>query len=189
MTANFRGLKFIALLLTLVLVLGIGACGRSKGSKSKSKAQQQSVSKAPTRKSLPSRDNSGAKEEPAPKLNLPPGEFGRENPFMPLVGRRTEVEVSKPVVEKKEEEKPKPEERKPEPPKPLPVVSLTAIVGQNAAIFEENGVSRTVSTGDTVAGLNVLEIRRGEVVLGKGSKKYTVTLGVVPASIIASANE
>jgi hypothetical protein len=47
---------------------------------------------------------------------------------------------------------------------------------KSTAIIEENGVSRSISIGDTVSGMEVLEIHRGEIILyGKG-EKYAMNL-------------
>ena len=64
-----------------------------------------------------------------------------------------------------------------------PVIRLVAIFfvdgargGGATAIIEENGISRSVSTGEIVAGMKLLEIRRGEIILGKGDKTCIMTL-------------
>ena len=51
------------------------------------------------------------------------------------------------------------------------------------AIIEEYGISRSVYVGDTVAGMKVMEIRRGEVSMSKGDKSLTMTLGVLPKAM------
>lgn len=63
-------------------------------------------------------------------------------------------------------------------------IQLTAVFvvtsargGKNTANIEEKGLSRSISVGDTVAGMEVVEIRRGEVVLESGTEKHTMTLG------------
>ncbi len=115
---------------------------------------------------------------------LPSGLYGRQNPFVPLVSSKSSGEAEKnPIVE------PPPINRiiqtRPYLPvkqeksitKPKSSLRLTLILDGTSAVFEENNVSKSVSVGDTVAGMKVLEIGKSEVVLGKGDKKYTVMMG------------
>jgi len=108
--------------------------------------------------------------------NLPPSEFGRENPFKPLMAEDTDRLVvhnssaennGTPGFDGKE-----------------PSIRLTAVFimdgkreSGNKATIEENGVSRSVSVGDTVAGMEIIDIRRGEVVLGSETRKRKIKLG------------
>ncbi len=117
------------------------------------------------------------------RLQLPSSDFGRENPFMPLVlkspikkAKRNSSSTSEAMKSRTDTGSPDAE----------PAIRLMAIImpggaqsGRATAIIEENGVSRSVSVGDTVAEMEVLEIRRGEVSLNKGDEVYKLTLGVV----------
>jgi hypothetical protein len=102
-------------------------------------------------------------------------EFGRENPFMPL----TMEDVRSMRNDQRERESKEP--NKP----PSPLVRLTAVFlvsgarsGESTATIEEDGVSRSISVGDTVMGMEVMEIRRGEIILSGEAGTYTMMLGI-----------
>ena len=195
---NTRMLGII--LLCTVFMVGIGGCERSK-----EKPQGTSPPKTETVKSdsTPSSQTPAPpkkQEEDKPRPSLSSREYGRTNPFAPIttsrrstrttsVSRTTQAQaktttsktaqaasavnkINKSVAElnsiaelnKAAEEI---------------VIRLTAILGENLAIINENGADRSVSIGDTVGGMKVLEIRRSEdkVILGKGSDELTIGLG------------
>ena len=107
--------------------------------------------------------------------------FGRKDPFMPLtvedVGTSGIYEDSGEAmaIQKKTDAN-----------NGEPLIRLTAVFiagaagGRgNIATIEENGVSRSISIGDTVAGMEVMGIQRGKVVLGNKDKKLTMKLGTL----------
>ena len=133
-------------------------------------------------------------EEDKPRPSLSPREYGRTNPFAPINWSRrstrttsgssvtqaqTETTTSKTAqavnavnkINKSVAELNKAAEET--------VVRLTAILGENLAIINESGADRSVSVGDTVGGMKVLEIRKSEdkLILGKGSDELTIGLG------------
>ncbi len=126
------------------------------------------------------------------KLRLSSIKLGRKNPFMPLV-------LVSPV--KSNQRKSAPDTRKAMQPEidavssdvvssdAEPVIRLMAILISNGkqgekpmAIIEENGFSKSVSVGDTVAGMEVVEIRRDQVSLKKNDELRRLSLGVVTES-------
>ena len=105
-------------------------------------------------------------------------EFGREHPFMPLTVTHKPKSVTGVALTVEKTAQPKPE--------PEPSIRLTTVFaatgshgGKTTAIIEENGINRSISIGDTVAGMTVAEIKRGEVILSKGDKKCVMKLGVL----------
>ena len=175
--------RLTAILLSIVLIVGIAGCGgKSKTSKNKSviqKASAQDATIVNTPVSTVSTNNADPEDIPVQLRVLPISEFGRDNPFVPLMG----VSVKTPMADLSERklmavnmDKAKPIAKKPEPP-PLPNVRLSLAIDGSTAIFDDNKASKVASIGDTVSGMKVLEIRGNEAVLGIGSKKFIVSQG------------
>jgi len=192
--------KIMAVLLSITLIIALDACSSKPKPNAKTKSNNVIASDDAQVKSV-SLSSSEKKEvvysgsELTPASSLPCGEFGRENPFSPLVadgknartGGRSNKKVDNnmdsfaegfkvleklftPAVEVKEKIEPK---------KMGPDLRLTLIINEKVAVFEEDNVSRNVAVGDTIAGMKVMEIRKEEVILGEGDKKYTIKLGVL----------
>jgi hypothetical protein len=183
MTAMNNIFKLTAILLSIVLIVGIAGCGgKSKTSKNKSviqKASAQDATIVNTPVSTVSTNNADPEDIPVQLRVLPISEFGRDNPFVPLMG----VSVKTPMADLSERklmavnmDKAKPIAKKPEPP-PLPNVRLSLAIDGSTAIFDDNKASKVASIGDTVSGMKVLEIRGNEAVLGSGTKKFIVSQG------------
>ena len=175
--------KLTAILLSIVLIVGIAGCGgKSKTSKNKSviqKASAQDATIVNTPVSTVSTVTVEPEDIPVNLRILPANEFGRDNPFVPLMG----VSVKTPMADLSERklmavnmDKAKPIAKKPEPP-PLPNVRLSLAIDGSTAIFDDNKASKVASIGDTVSGMKVLEIRGNEAVLGSGTKKFIVSQG------------
>ena len=171
---RIRAIGIIVLLLCIVFMLGIGACDRSEESSSEARTvKSDGISPNQTPGSSARQeagddvvgDNATAgntlEDKKPPRLS--PQEYGRENPFDPIVnkssaggrGKSTKTTASKPKQV---------------------TVYLTAILG-GTAIFKVDGADKSVSVGDTISGMKVWEIRSGEVLLDKGGKKRTIALG------------
>lgn len=181
--------KIGVMILIFGLLFVISSCGKPKAKQS-SKAKVQTTTKKTM--NLTTQEVS----DPKPiilKRTLPSelqaGVFGRQNPFAPLVSAKSSSEVAKnPIVEtplanRFTQTRPYlPVKQERNMPKPKSSLRLTLIIDGNSAVFEENNASKSVSVGDMVAGMKVLEIRKSEVVLGKGDKKYTVMMGPLDIS-------
>ena len=182
MTAMNNIFKLTAILLSIVLIVGIAGCGGKKTSKNKSviqKASAQDATIVNTPVSTVSTVTVEPEDIPVNLRILPANEFGRDNPFVPLMG----VSVKTPMADLSERklmavnmDKAKPIAKKPEPP-PLPNVRLSLAIDGSTAIFDDNKASKVASIGDTVSGMKVLEIRGNEAVLGIGTKKFIVSQG------------
>ncbi len=180
---NIRILGIVLLLLCTVFMVGIDRCDRSEASQpeaSSPAAETVQADNSPSNQTPPPSErkdeDKGNDELTAdnPNSSLSPREYGRENPFEPLVrsrpaGRGRTTGRSNTAQKKTTAKKPEAER----------VVRLTAILGENSAIFKENGADKSVSIGDAVGGMKVLEIRinEGKVVLSKGDEKLTIALG------------
>ena len=160
--------KAIILLLPLILAVRIDVYGRSTADRSEGRAEQKTDTGHKTQDTR--RNRASSIQYPVSSI-----EFGRENPFTPLIVEHAIRSVVKPD---------NPESRK----AGLLDVRLTAIFVGDAsyAIIEEEGISRCVYVGDTVAGMKVLEIRRGEVILSKGDKRQAIILGVLSEAMEGS---
>jgi len=160
--------KAAILLLPIILTMRIGVYGRSTADRSEDRAEQKIDTGHKTQDTR--RDRASSIQYPVSRI-----EFGRENPFMPLIVEHAIRSVVKPD---------KPDSRR----AGLLDVRLTAIFVGDAsyAIIEEEGISRCVYVGDTVAGMKVLEIRRGEVILSKGDKRQAIILGVLSEAMEGS---
>ena len=111
--------------------------------------------------------------------------FSGKNPFMPLAVEQTTRNTVDDVPDARRTVQAKAE--------PCPVIRLTATFTaaglrkkKPTVIIEENGVSRFASIGDKIAGMTIIEIRRGEVILNRGDRKCVMTLG--PLSEETAAN-
>ena len=90
--------------------------------------------------------------------------YGRSNPFEPIVVSRRSRQSGPAKTSASTGES-----------NQLPYMRLTAVLGETA-IFEVDAGSKTVSVGDVVAGMNVVEIRENQVILNKGNKLYSIML-------------
>lgn len=168
---KIRAIGIIVLLSCTVFMLGINGCDRSK----KNSAEARTVKSA----SSPSAQTPSAKQEAgddvvgdniakdntsedkkAPRLS--PREYGRENPFEPVVKKSS---ARRSNTKKTTANKPK-----------QVTIHLSAILG-GTAILKVDGADKSVSVGDTVSGMKVSEIRSGEILLDKGGKQHTIALG------------
>lgn len=166
---NMKISKIVIMLLSVVvLASGITSCDRFR----------RGNSKTVERRSAGTSNRLDARKPPAQmeaeveiievtdverRAALPKQEYGRDNPFERiLLGRIVEPgEVIPPPVT-------------PSVPEKEITIGLSMILG-NMAILLVDGSSRSVSIGDTVAGLKVLEIKESEVILVKGNATFTVT--------------
>ncbi|MFC1717198.1 hypothetical protein ACFL6S_26290 [Candidatus Poribacteria bacterium] len=176
---NIRMTGIILLLLCTVFLMGMGSCDRSKSAKtSPPRAETAQTDNSPAKQTPPPPEQENEdKEEPMeinPNSSLSKREYGRENPFEPVVrssrsGRTRTTNRSSVTQKKATASKPESEI----------TLGLTGILGENLAIFNNNGVDKSVSVGDMVAGMAVLEIQidEGRVILGKGDEKLTIGLG------------
>jgi hypothetical protein len=187
MTTMNKIFRLIAILLSVILIVGIAGCGgkskTSKNSKKKSAIQEvsaQDTTIVNTPVSTMPKNNADPEDISVQLRVLPINEFGRDNPFVPLMG----ASVKTPMADLSERkpmavvnmDNAKPVAKKPEPP-PLPNVRLSLAIDGSTAIFDDNKASKVASVGDTVSGMKVLEIRGNEAVLGSGTKKFIVSQG------------
>ena len=173
---NIRIFGIVLLLLCTVFMVGIDRCDRSETSPPAAETVQADSSPSSQTPPPPKQEDEDSDDvmEADPNSSLSPREYGRENPFVPLVrsrlaGRARTTNRSRTTQTQTTESKPKAEI----------VIRLTAILGDNSAIFNEGGADKSISVGDTVGGMKVLEIQidEGKVVLGKGDEKRTIALG------------
>ena len=158
-------IKELTVTILLLFVVAVNGCDRTTLNQS-SAAKDQTDDKLPVQVSTPPEQVDS--DEPAGEnsaLVLAPQNYGRKNPFVPLVRTRSR---RRPTTQARTAKIP---------PKKTVIIRLSAVLGENSAIFVENGVSKSAAVGDTIGGLKVLEIKTEEVLLGNGDKKYTVTLG------------
>jgi hypothetical protein len=185
------------LLLLLILVVGVNTCGQSTEKRSQDETQGSDLGSPSARTAGGhffqgyerfSPSSYSATRDPASSTKrreqgLPSSEFGRENPFMPLVmdhASRSAIEPGNPESQTTGKSASRSSD--------LLDFRLTAIfvTDKPYAIIEENGTSRPVYAGDTVAGMRVVEINRGQVILSKGGKRQIMMLGVLPEAIAKS---
>jgi hypothetical protein len=174
MSGNIKEYRTAILLLPLILAIGWGELGAEPESR-KARKPESSI------------------QYPASSIQHPvssiqnSSEFGRENPFMPLITEAQDArhKTAESLKSLKSLNDLNDLNMKRLESSADSVIRLTAIFVANAssAIIEENGLSRSVYVGDMAAGMRVIEIRRGEVILGRGSKRYAVTLGILPEAI------
>ena len=138
---------------------------KSKQPKSKPGASQAAVNR-PTRKlDQPVQESNFDFADYNPKVTLPRRDYGRDDPFLPLVvrsQRRAAPQSNTPAAKEEEEKK--------------TTIRLSAILG-DVAIFDEDGESKSVSLGETIADLVVSDIGDGEVTLDGTEETYTIRLG------------
>ena len=157
----------------MALALGVASCDRLKRNDTKT-VRRQSTSKPDAQRSAPPAQvrveaESSEVADAERRASLPKGEYGKENPFEPIVApaaRRSAAKTKPPPAAARIEES-KPEKKI--------VIRLSAILG-NTAIMLVDGSSQSVSVGDTIAGLKVLSVGESKVVLEKGDETFTVTL-------------
>jgi cytoskeletal protein RodZ len=195
---KIRGMTvFLIVIVVILLVVAVianintfkqlGWFGGSKPKQTRTEVKQSNISKLPPQRT-PQLAQNGANEannENSAKStdttkwrdSLPSGQYGRKNPFQPLVGTRRAssqrgIRASKPALEGIIKQMAT----------QGPVVQLTAVFGDQA-IFKVDGSSKTVSVGDTLAGMEVASIEEGQVILKKGDKNNTIKLGEEPKRI------
>jgi hypothetical protein len=103
-----------------------------------------------------------------PKKTLSRREYGRSNPFAPLVQARPGPKPEPDNTVKKETSG--------------PLMQVTAIFG-GQAIIKVDGANRNVSAGNTLAGMKVMSVEESKVILRKGDEDYTLTLGEEPKRV------
>lgn len=174
MYANVKKYKVIILLLPLVLSMQINVYGQLPKDRSQNIAEQSDHGYSSLNHTLKLlMQKNSANGQLRQKNTLPSSEFGRENPFMPLIVKPADGSVQTDHKSDSSHAEPK--------------IRLTAVFIANGsqrnkptAIIEEKGVSRSVYIGDIVAGMKIVAIRRGEVILDKDNKSYTMKLGILP---------
>lgn len=168
----------ILLLLLVVLSAGIDACGRSAENQSRYETAPLPDHKHPhlVHTSEPPTQTSSTVGQVRRKYQLAPSELGRENPFMPLIVKHSDR--NRGATDRSARVNPDGDGSIAD-----PVIRLTAIINETKAIIEEGGISRSISVGDTIARMKVVEIRRGKIILDKKDRRYTIKLGVLPESI------
>ncbi len=172
----------VVILLALAVVANInqfkqlGLLGGSKAKKPIEEVKRPDTNNPPVEERTPPIESNRLEKENSPesgnsnwRASLSPSLYGRSNPFLPLRGARPGPGP---------EPKPKPEEKE----APGPLMQLTAILGDQA-IVKVGGASKTISAGDTLAGMEVLSIGGNEVLLRKEDKDYTITLGEEPKHV------
>ncbi len=174
--------KIVALLLSILLVIFFAGCGGSKTSKSKKPASQvaKKVSTPTTEvknKPLTSVSLVDQEDIPVELRILSSEEFGRENPFIPLISSAKNVAQVKTnpepqnyidPSERKYLPPPTPVVKKPE----LPDIKLTLVIDEGTAIFEENKSSKVLTVGEMIGGMKIQEIKKDGALLVKDDKKY-----------------
>jgi cytoskeletal protein RodZ len=170
----------VVILLIVAVVVNINQFkqlfGGSTPKQPRVEAKKPNTNSPPVEETTPPAQEEENKENSAKSTNsnwrasLPPGQYGRKNPFQPLRGSRPRPEPE-----------PKPDETL-EKEAPGPLMQVTAVFG-GQAIIKVDGASKTVSAGDTLAGMEVVSIGENEVLLRKEDKDYTITLGEEPKPI------
>jgi len=176
-----RKLKIISIILSVLFVIGFVGCAE-KPKKAVPQVSQETTTQVASGTIAQGNAATTVAEEDIPieLRNLSQTEFGRDNPFSPLLVSQTfkkpwDTEMKPPapvpaVI-------PKTVQKIPEPTKILPDVRLTTVIDEKTAIIVENNISKVVSVGDTVAGMQIVEIKDNKAVLGNDSKKFSVPLG------------
>lgn len=164
----------IMLLSVVVLASGITSCDRFRRGSSKTLQRQSAGTSNPQRLDAQKPPPSAQVETEVESIEvtdaerraaLPKREYGRDDPFERILGGRP----------RKKDVKPKPtvNMEKSVPDKEI-TIGLSMILG-NVAILLVDSSTKSVSIGDIVAGLKVLEIKESEVILVKGNATFTVT--------------
>ena len=181
---NLRIYMFMIVLLSvLVFAILITGCDRLK------KAEPRAVVEQPTNKQYVQTSNVQTSTPPVKvkpevediekkdaerRASLPRQEYGRNNPFARLLGASpakkdtnvSKVVINKPVTPPTVRTEVKNTEKE-------VAINLNAILG-SVAILQVDGSNRSVSVGDSVAGLKVTDIGEGRVVLERGNEKFPV---------------
>lgn len=166
--------KTVTVLLSVIFIMGIGGCDRDNEKLAEAddiSADPNPVPEAPSLQIVEQAKNEELEGDNPILEPLSPKEYGRENPFIPLVvarstsRNRTVPRISTAqtnnIAKKKE---------------PKIIIKVTAILG-NSAIIEEGNAAGSVSIGDTIGGMEVLEIKSNGVTLGRGSEKHKIAVG------------
>jgi hypothetical protein len=181
--------KFIVLtlLLSLGLIISVGGCNRIKTKQADVAKESVSSNQYPIQENTLQQGDIAKKSEATG--NNPSiaslRNYTRENPFVPLISDRT---ASKPIPQENKEDKkivasPKAPEIKPIT-KEI-TVNLISVIGGATALFSEDGQTRVLSIGDSIAEMRVLEMGNDNVILIKDSKKYKIKTGEqLKASVI-----
>jgi len=166
----------IMLLYVVVLASGITSCDRfRKGNsntverQSMSNTQMLNTQKPPPSAQVETEVESTEVTDAERRAALPKWEYGRDDPFERILGGRSKTTSAKP----KQVTQPQVTTEKSVPDKEI-TIGLSMILG-NVAILLVDGSTRSISIGDIVAGLKVLEIKASEVILVKGNATFTVT--------------
>ena len=161
--------RIMAVLLSVAFALGVGSCDRLRRNNTKTVRKQPATKPAPRSSAPPVQvrveTESSEVADAERRASLPKGEYGKENPFKPIVASSAKGSTAK--------TKPPPAPARVNKSKPVKkiVIRLSAILG-NAAIVLVDGSSQSVSVGDTIAGLKVLSVGESKVVLGKGDETF-----------------
>ena len=176
---NVKISKIVIMLLSIVvLASGIASCDRFRRGNSKnvdgqstsmSNTQMLDTQKPPPSAQVETEVESTEVTDVERRAALPKREYGRDDPFERILGSSPKKTSAKP----KQVSPPKVTTEKSVPDKEI-TIGLSMILG-NVAILLVDGSTRSISIGDTVAGLKVLEIKASEVILVKGNAKFTVT--------------
>jgi hypothetical protein len=191
MTTMSKRYKTIALLLSIALIIGFYGCGKSKTTKMSKRNKSSTAENIPKNilidSTLTTTSVTEQEDIPIELRVLSSEDFGRDNPFVPL------VELSKPkstkIAEKIIEDRPKvlpipSDKAEPNqilaktainPSEFLPDVRLTLIIDGKTAIFAENGSSKVLSVGEAISGMKIQEIKKDGAILIYGTKKYIAT--------------
>jgi hypothetical protein len=191
--------KTIALLLSIALITGFYGCGKSKTTKMSKRSKSSVAENIPKNElagvGLMTTNVTDQEDIPVELRVLSLEDFGRNNPFVPL------VDLSKSKSPKIAEDKTKVlpnlankvelnqvvAKTVIKSPEILPDVRLTLVIDGKTAIFAENGSSKVLSVGEAISGMEIQEIKRDGAILIKGTNKYIVAPGgkleEIPSSV------
>lgn len=168
----------IMLLSVVVLASGITSCDRFRRGSSKTLQRQSAGTSNPQRLDAQKPPPSAQVETEVESIEvtdaerraaLPKREYGRDDPFERILGGPSK----KSSVKAKQVSPPQVTTEKSVSDKEI-TIGLSMILG-NVAILLVDSSTKSVSIGDIVAGLKVLEIKESEVILVKGNATFTVT--------------
>jgi hypothetical protein len=175
--------KFIvlALLISLGLIISVDGCNRIKTKQAD--VAKESVSDTSSQK--PIQETPLQQQDIANKSETADNNpsiaslrnYTRENPFVPLISDRT---TTKPIPQENKEDKKIVASAKIQDNKPITrdiTVNLLSVIGGTTALFSEDGQTRVLSIGDSIADMRVLEMGDDNVILIKDSKKYKIKTG------------
>jgi hypothetical protein len=189
-------LTLLVLLLLTGLALGIDGCNRTKtkqvGSTEKSESVNSTQSSTQDSSELSSQTNNtkvvnagSVNKNSQEKTSLP--KSSRDNPFLPIPIQNPQANKMPITQEIKEGKKGTLSNQNEKPVREI-TIRLIGIIGKNKAFIDEDGTSKVLSIGDTVAEMKVSEIRDDEVILSKGNTKYTLNTGGQLKTTIAVKN-